>query len=365
MNTNALSILDLAKGALFNTVLLDSVDGGAANPWAVAVSPDGRLICITHAGSHELSIVRRAGLHERLERLARGEKTQGASTSFDRVPDDLAFLVDLRRNVPLETCRGPRGIALLGDTAYVTGYFSDTVDIVALGEDASTAQRSVALGPAPAMDPVRRGEFYFHDASRCFQQWQSCASCHPGARADALNWDLLNDDIGNPKNTKSMLLAHQTPPAMISGIRERAEVAVRAGIRYIQFAVWEEEDAAAVDAYLSSLTPVPSPALEKGELSEAARRGEGVFGKAGCMECHPPPLYTDMQQHDLGTGVRQDKGRAWDTPTLVECWRTAPYLYDGRSATLEDLLLKDRHGQPAANLSPADAADLAEFVRSL
>ncbi|MHC4147198.1 MAG: cell surface protein, partial [Planctomycetota bacterium] len=83
------------------------------------------------------------------------------------------------------------------------------------------------------MTAERRGEMLFNDALLCFQSWQSCASCHPSdARVDALNWDLLNDGLGNPKNTKSLLLSHETPPAMITGIRENAEIAVRAGFRH-------------------------------------------------------------------------------------------------------------------------------------
>ena len=82
------------------------------------------------------------------------------------------------------------------------------------------------------MTAVRKGEMLFNDATICFQQWQSCVSCHPGGgRLDGLNWDLVNDGIGNTKNTKSLLLAHKTPPAMIRGIRENAEAAVRAGFQ--------------------------------------------------------------------------------------------------------------------------------------
>ena len=94
---------------------------------------------------------------------------------------------------------------------------------------------------------------------------------------DGLNWDLLNDGIGNPKNNKSLLLAHQTPPAMSMGVRETAETAVRAGIQHILFTVQPEEVPAAIDAYLKSLKPVPSPHLVNGQLSEAAQRGEKVF----------------------------------------------------------------------------------------
>ena len=52
MNTNALSILDAGRSRLVNTVLLDEVDLGAANPWGVACSADGRWICVSHAGTH-------------------------------------------------------------------------------------------------------------------------------------------------------------------------------------------------------------------------------------------------------------------------------------------------------------------------
>ena len=59
------------------------------------------------------------------------------------------------------------------------------------------------LGDDPEMTEERRGEMLFNDATLCFQRWQSCSSCHPDARADGLNWDLINDGIGNPKNRVS------------------------------------------------------------------------------------------------------------------------------------------------------------------
>ncbi|MFC1762132.1 hypothetical protein ACFL6U_08630 [Planctomycetota bacterium] len=113
--------------------------------------------------------------------------------------------------------------------------------------------------------------------------------------SDALNWDLMNDGIGNPKNTKSLLLSHATPPAMAGGARNSAEDAVRSGIRFIQFAHRPDEDARAIDAYLKSLTPIPSPYLVKGrssptELSQTARRGKQLFVRAGCASCHPGSL---------------------------------------------------------------------------
>lgn len=367
MNTNAFSVVDMEKKVLVNTVLLDSVDLGAANPWGVACSPDGALLCITHAGTHELSVIDRSALHTKLDKVAAGEAVSEVSQKASDVPNDLSFLVDLRRRVAL-TGKGPRALAIVGKHAYVAGYFSATVDVVDLDNTARPLQKPIELAQEPKKDPVRWGEELFFDATLCFQHWQSCGSCHPGTRVDALNWDLLNDGMGNPKNTKSLVLTHETPPAMLSGVRESAEKAVRAGIRHILFAVRPDEEGVAMDEYLKSLKPMPSPRLVNGELSEAAKRGKVVFEKADCADCHTGDKFTDLQLHDVGTARGLDAGKPYDTSTLRELWRTAPYLSDGRAATLKDVVTtcnpEDKHGLTKA-LNPQEIDDLVEFMLSL
>jgi len=216
------------------------------------------------------------------------------------------------------------------------------------------------------------GEFYFHDARLCFQGWQSCASCHPGeARMDALNWDLLNDGIGNPKNNRSLLYSHRMGPAMSLGVRPTAEEAVRAGIRHILFTVQPEEVAAAMDEYLKSLRPVPSPHLVDSRLSEAAQRGRTIFEsqEAGCAVCHPGELYSDLKAHEVGTRGPLDRTEhPFFTPNLVELWRTAPYLHDGSAATLRELLTRrnqdDQHGH-TSQLSAQEVDDLVAYLLSI
>lgn len=372
MNTNALSIIDVAEKTLINTVLLDDIDLGAANPWGVVCTDDGKYICVAHAGTHEVSVIDRAQLHEKLDEVAAGGKSSDSLNTMSYptdVPNDLAFLVGLRRRLRLAG-NGSRGLAIVGTKVYAAEYFSDSLGMVDISQGVRPESLSLPLGPknSETMDVVRRGEMLFNDATMCFQKWQSCASCHPGGgRPDGLNWDLLNDGMGNPKNTKSLLLAHQTPPAMITGIRDRAETAVRSGIKFIQFAVRPEEDAIAVDEYLKSLKPVPSPYLVDGKLSEAAERGKPVFDRAQCHSCHSGPLLTNLTQYKVGTGKGLDKDRSFDTPTLVEVWRTAPYLYDGRAATMKEVLSTynpdDEHGM-TSDLNEQEINDLAEFVLS-
>ena len=129
-----------------------------------------------------------------------------------------------------------------------------------------------------------------------------------------------------------MLLSHETPPCMISGIRADAETAVRAGFTHILFMTYKEETANCVDEYLKALKPVPSPSLVDGELSESARRGKALFEseKTGCSVCHPKDSYfTDMRLHRTRTQDPNDFIDKFDTPSLVEAWRTAPYLNTG------------------------------------
>jgi cytochrome c peroxidase len=63
-----------------------------------------------------------------------------------------------------------------------------------------------------------------------------------------------------------------------------------------------------------------------------------------------------------------DKDVEFDTPTLVEIWRTAPYLYDGRVATMKEVLTThnqgDKHGR-TSDLIDNEIRDLARFVLSL
>jgi YVTN family beta-propeller protein len=376
MNANAMTIIGLSRMEVLNTILLDDLENGAANPWAAAWSRDGSKLVITHAGTHEISVIAFPALVAKLEGLPVSLKAaiSGDYGSVARVkadvPNDLAFLTDLRKRIPLsEQDRGPRAVTIVGATAYIANYFSDTISVVDLAA-AAPSVTSIALGPMVEPTVARKGEFYFHDATICFQHWQSCSSCHPGdGRTDGLNWDLPNDGIGNPKNTKSLLLAYKTPPVMSLGVRATAEIAVRAGLEHILFSKQPEEVAVAIDEYLKSLKPVPSPSLVKGKPSTAALRGKAIFQRAGCADCHPAGLFTDLRKHDVGTRRPFDNpSDRFNTPTLIELWRTAPYLHDGSAATIRDVLttrnFHDQHGR-TSDLTNPEVEDLCEYLNSL
>jgi len=376
MNTAALSVFCGETGAWVNTVLLDDVDRGAANPWGVCVTEDGRWLCVGHAGTREMSVIDRTALHARLKAVAEGRDGYGGARSAADVSNDLAFLLPIRRRVTLPG-EGPRGFVACGGKVYAALYFADALAACGVGTDGVTVAE-VRLGPAPdlAKDRVRRGEMLYNSGTMCYQQWQSCASCHPDGRADGLNWDLLNDGVGNPKQTKSQLYGQFTPPTMVTGIRKDMKTCNRAGLVHIQFVQRPEEDALCIDAYTESLRPVPSPHLVNGKLSAKAQKGEKVYRRANCAACHGgqtktpdgKPLYTDCRLHDVGLGTGAEAGRRFDTPVLTEVWRTAPYLYDGRARTMREVLTDcnphDTHGV-TQDLSDEEIEGLEEYVLSL
>jgi len=377
MNGNALAVLDLNRLERLGILLLDQTARGAANPWAVTWTPDAKTIAVSLAGTHELCLIDAPVVADPASFFS---LTLGAYfTENGRILPRPEHPVRVRHRVSLPG-NGPRALAVAGSQLYVANYFSD--DLCRLDVSApSPRAEALPLGPVREASLVRQGEMLFNDARLCSEGWQSCASCHDtDGRADAFNWDLLNDGLANPKNTKSLLWAHRTPPAMSLGVRASAEAAVRAGIHHILFTDQSEEVPAAIDAYLQSLAPIPSPRLVNGRLSAAAERGERLFlsPRTGCADCHPPPLFTDLAAYDVGTAsafhglwdaqAADKPSDRFDTPTLVELWRTAPYLHDGSAATLrETLSVKnpgDRHGR-TSHLTKQENDDLVEYPLSL
>ncbi len=359
--TNALTVIDLEARKRVNTVLLDDLDRGAANPCGAALSSDGATLYVTHSGVNEVQIIDTATLHKLL--------VDRADDTNIELENDLTavYRSGARKRVPSGGI-GPRGIVAADGQAYVANYYSGTVTSIRAD---GKLEQTIALGKQPEMNQERRGEMLFNDAIICFQGWQSCATCHPDGRTDGLSWDLLNDGIGNPKNAKSMLLSGPTPPVMSSGVRDSMQVAVMSGLKYILFHVPTADEIADISAYLDAMRPARSPLRNPdGSLSEAAKRGKAVFERddVACARCHPGPLFTDLKGYDVGTRHEYDDRDDFDTPTLVEMFRSAPYLHDGSAITMREVLVEhnkgDLHGR-TTQLSERELNDLAEYLLSL
>lgn len=360
--TNALTVIDIASRTRLNTCLIDDLDRGAANGYGLALSPDGQTLYTTQAGTNETQII---NVDKLIKLMAEWPKDSAVA-----LEDDLTavYRAQVRKRVQTGGI-GPRGVTAGMSAVYIANYFSG--DISCMDPQTGKVLKKISIGNQPAADDTRQGEIYFNSALACFQQWQSCATCHPDARTDGLAWDLLNDGIGNPKNAKSMLLSDQTPPVMAHGVRDNMDVAIAAGFKYIQFHVPTQEELDTVHVYLKTLVPERSPYLRPdGTLTASAKRGKVIFNdpKVGCATCHPEPLFTDLQAYSTDTLGPYDVRDDFDTPTLIEVWRTAPYLHDGSVVEMEDVFIdrnkEDKHGV-TSHLTRREMRDLVEYVLSL
>jgi DNA-binding beta-propeller fold protein YncE len=395
--TNALSIIDLSAKTVYATTLLDRLNEGAANPWGVDVSPDGKTLWVTASGAHQVLRIDLTTLHKLLagpipsEFVRSGGKAPTATnrsksgytkplsdvwfdiaadpTKRSLLADDLGALygAGLLQVIRLAPAQGPRGIAVSPDGKQVATavYFAGQVGLV--NTTSNQIDKFINVGTQPAEDWYRQGERLFQDGSRTLQGWLSCASCHPDGRSDGLNWDMLNDGAGNPKNTHTMLYSPNTPPVMSHGQRATASVAITAGFKNIEFVQPEHAWEVAVGYWLNALTAEPY-GKAGAQKSAAAQRGGELFTKAGCDSCHSGRYYTDLKPHDVGTkgvGDLAADSPEFYTTTLADLWRTAPYLHDGSAATVRDVLttknVGDKHGKTSA-LTAQEIDDLAQYV---
>lgn len=116
----------------------------------------------------------------------------------------------------------------------------------------------------------------------------------------------------------------------------------------------------------------PPPPLTSGEEPD----GEAIFERAGCADCHRPPLYTSDRRisvASIGTDPLAGTSEARFTgyyriPSLRGVGRTAPYLHHGAFASLEAMFDPERqepgHAYGLA-LDEPDRDALLRFLRTL
>jgi mono/diheme cytochrome c family protein len=363
VSTCALSIIDLQSKQVYTTALFDQSVDGAANPWGVALCSDGGTLWASLPGVRELARLDLRGLMA----LLASDPSLLAHLGYD-----LSSLYShaIVQRFPL-AAEGPRGIALSPDQCQiaVAAFFAGQVLLVNTNGVTASA---IALGPQPPEDTIRRGLRLFHDANGSYQRWVSCVTCHPGGRADGMNWDMMNDGFGNPKNTKSLLHATQTEPAMWTGIRANAMVGVQAGFKFIEFQAHPQQDYDDIYNFLKSLEPEPSPYWVNGKLTPDAVQGKIIFesDEARCLNCHKPDYYfANSNKCDVATrhafDWTQNDITGYVPPPLFELWRTAPYLHDGSAVTMRDVLTtfnsNNKHGK-TSHLSPNQIDQLAAYM---
>jgi CxxC motif-containing protein (DUF1111 family) len=167
-------------------------------------------------------------------------------------------------------------------------------------------------------------------------------------------------------------------------------------------------NAAECDALLAYVGSLPAPGADapaNPRDERAIKNGKSLFKSTGCALCHVPKLgtveniYSDLLLHAMGTELgdtpsygallagadarppvparAMDPGRSgpatdaeWRTPPLWGLRDSAPYLHDGRAASIEEaILMHAGEGLPSAQryrqLAARDQAQLQHFLLSL
>jgi cytochrome c peroxidase len=263
---------------------------------------------------------------------------------------------------------------------------------------------------------VELGRMLFHDAQLSVNGTQSCASCHLAEHASsdprrfslgaegqvgtrnamplanlawkpAFFWDgrslTLRDQVLRP--IEDPLEMHESLDRVVTKI---GDLAPRFGAAFGTAEVTSDRMARALEQYLLTLisgTSKMDRTVTTGErLDDLEQRGfelfftesdpgRGIKG-ADCFHCHGGAHFTNHQFLNNGLdgdtpladeGLARITGKPADrakfiVPSLRNVARTAPYMHDGRFATLEEVIEHYDHGvQSSATLDPNLAKHLS------
>jgi cytochrome c peroxidase len=262
----------------------------------------------------------------------------------------------------------------------------------------------------PSMDGVELGRRLFHETRLSVNNTQSCASCHdqraafadPGKRyslgaegragmrnamplvnlawQDSFFWDgrarRLRDQVLVP--IQDPVEMHASLEGAVKILSEDAGYAPQFAKAFGSPGVTAERLGLALEQFLLTLVSQDSKfdqaLLGREKLSAQEQRGLELFiteydparqlRGADCFHCHGGNLFSNQGFANNGldsspeaaraavTGLAADRGK-FRVPSLRNIALTAPYMHDGRFATLEEVIEHYDHGvRPSSTLDP-------------
>jgi YVTN family beta-propeller protein len=360
--------VDLEGPDEYATLSLDPHGKAVGDVHGLAFRPDGTTMAVAAGGTHEVLLLRLDG--KRLPWRFNGSRDLMAP---DLVADAGRFRRVETGGRPLELAFSPDGKRL-----YVANYLLDAVQVI--DPDTANVVGTIALGGPKEGSLARKGEALFHDATRSFNQWYSCNTCHSDGHTNGGDYDTMNDGwqdfstahLRSRKKAPTLRRVLATGPWTWHGWQTELDDAMfESFTKSMQGAKPGGDDVKAIVAFLGTLDYPPNPFRRAdGTLSEAARRGELVYNssKAACRSCHGGPELTDGKVHDVGLNERGDVYKGHNPPSLRGVYDKDPYLHDGRAATLKEALTKGHSPQEVTGLgelSEAELDDLIAYLKSL
>lgn len=344
-------------------ISLPETDRPVGLPWDVALAQGDTELWVVNSASNDVSVI---------------------DISTPTHPTRVA-------NIPVGD--NPRGIVLApdGNKAYVNNTLAGTVSVIDTSAYTITDIITVTTLPLPPV--LLHGKRLFYSSARpdlAQAAWIGCNTCHVEGEHDGRTWLLQYTGQVPPgeqpvirRNTTGLLGMIETYPLRWSAEwNESADSEF--SIRFEQFGdglidgdmhptlgTPNQGRSYDLDCLALFIDGLSVPARTH-TLTEAELRGKAIFEsqQTECAVCHPAPLYTDLQIHDVGTadGPGEWFGPSIDTPTLRFLYDSGPYLHDGSAATLYQMLTTanpdDEHGV-TSHLTEDDLVDLAAFLLAL
>ena len=344
-------------------ISLPDIDRPVGLPWDAVLTHNEHQLWVVNAASNDVSVI------------------------------DISNPIFPIRRANIKVSHNPRSIILNldGTTAYVHNTLAGTISVI--DTESYSVEEEIITTSIPLPPLLLEGKRLFHTSSRpelAQAAWISCNTCHIEGEHDGRTWFVQflgevppGEQSIIKRNTTSLLGMVETYPLRWSAEWDESADS-EFSIRFEQFGTGlitgemhptlgtpnqgRSSDLDSLAAFLDSLE-VPARAQP---LSPAAKRGKQVFEspQTNCIACHPPPLYTDLSHHDVGTGDTHGEwfGPEFDTPTLRFLFDSAPYLHDGSSPTLRHVLTdannQDDHGI-TSHLNDQQIDDLIAFLVAL
>ncbi len=189
----------------------------------------------------------------------------------------------------------------------------------------------------------------------------ACASCHLEGGEDGRVWSFENSGPRRTQSLRGGILG--TEPFHWDGDQASFSVLMAEVFGHrMSGPALQPGQLMAMQTWVNRIPLIPAAA----PIDPAAvERGRTLFqdgANLGCASCHAGPLLTDNASVDVGTGA------PFQVPSLRGlAWR-APFLHDGRAATLMDRFGAqgggDLHGH-TSQLTSSQLGDLVAYLESL
>jgi YVTN family beta-propeller protein len=376
MMTHGFGIIDRKNNGRVIELLLDEPNSYYSDPYGIVITPDGKKAFISSSGVDIISVID----IDSVRNLIAGASPEMLNTFSDNLGTSSHYVL---KRIP--TGANPKGMALSpdGKLLYVAELLEDKIAVI--NTESLETVTSIDLGGPQRITVARQGRRLFNNASHTFQNQYCCYTCHPDMHEDGLIYNMAGKDMGrNVTNTMSLRDISETPPYKWNGMNQT--VYKQDGIRFSTVLTRNEpfsyNDLDALVSYILTGIHYPPNLMYNpaGELTESQLRGKAIFERSvddsskvipvnnRCITCHPAPYYTNKKMAYVNTLSKTDDSILFDTPHLNNIYASAPYLHDGRAATLEEIWTKfgktDKHGR-VNDMTKNELNDLVDYLKSL